>query len=83
MDDKNGCIEKSQLFSYRLQNYDYLSPFIVYNRVFNVTKVIDQRLLAEENLIGSRLIKKPRLNEVMKKKKLQLAREQRNMIVAD
>lgn len=48
-----------------------------------VSKRTVRRRLAEENLIGRRPIKKPRLTEAMKKKRLQWARQHRNMTVAD
>lgn len=49
----------------------------------NISKRTVQRRLAEENLIGHRPTKKPRLTEAMKKKRLQWARQHRNMTVAD
>lgn len=48
-----------------------------------VSKRTVRRRLAEENLIGRRPIKKPRLTEAMKKKRLQWARQHRNMTVSD
>lgn len=42
-----------------------------------------RRRLVEENLMGRRPSKKPRLTDSMKKKRLQWARQHRNMTVAD
>lgn len=49
----------------------------------NVSKRTVQRRLAEENLIGHRPAKKPRLTQAMKKKRLKWAKEHRNMTVED
>jgi Transposase. len=48
-----------------------------------VSKRTVRRRLVEENLIGRRPIKKPRLTEAMKKKRLQWAKQHRNMTVSD
>lgn len=49
----------------------------------NVSKRTVRRRLAEENLIGRRPIKKPRLTEAMKKKRLQWAKQHRNVTVEE
>lgn len=49
----------------------------------NISKRTVRRRLADENLIGRRPTKKPRLTEAMKKKRLQWARQHKNMTAED
>lgn len=56
---------------------------IVNNEGIMVSKRTVRRRLAEESLFSHRPIKKPRLTEAMKKKRLQWARQHRCMTIED
>lgn len=56
---------------------------IINDEGISISKRTVRRRLAEENLMGHRPTKKPRLTQAMKKKRLQWARQHRNMTVAD
>lgn len=56
---------------------------MINNEGINVSKRTVRRRLAEENLVGRRPMKKPRLTEAMKSKRLQWAKQHRSMTVED
>lgn len=79
----HGLIEKSGISVCKTEKSAAVLTQIARESGITVSKRTVQRRLAEEGLTGHRPVKKPRLTEAMKKKRLAWAREHRLKTIED